>query len=534
MKNPILTLLGSTNIPRVNAAGMMTGANALIDRGFNSFQKVADDLREVKTNRAIGQLLENQDFASNPYDAQPSAMAQLLGINGVDPKTAMALSSGMAAPYIAKQNYEDTKDYRNKMLTLNYLKATKVPPVKPKGYGMVTDDLGNVFSYNKDTGEYKMVKESSLGGLNPKYVTLKTVTSRDENGIETTVQVPFNKLTGQPVNAYVAQRESGGSYMAQNPNGSAYGKYQLIDDTREAIAKRLNVDPKSLKTPLGQELAFKELANEYIGQLKNLGLPVTNENIYAIHQLGYPRAERYFTGNLKIDDLVKMNDNLPKELQSLDPDTVVSNWTNHFLGGNQGAAGPVAEPVAAGQGTVAPSLAPNAPMLPGVGVKHPVIQRADRDYRDNLTNTTAMIKNLETIIDEVPGAFGLLDQYTGQAGAMIGTREGNAQQQARALMSNLLAAFGKAQMAGVLTDQDMAIIRQQIPDVSNTTYQAKVKLNFIKDYLARKNVQWFKRMEASNPGFAFGNVEPGTPTPIGFVKQYNTDTGEYRIVPKEK
>ncbi len=49
--------------------------------------------------------------------------------------------------------------------------------------------------------------------------------------------------------------------------------------------------------------------------------------------------------------------------------------------------------------------------------------------------------------------------------------------------------------------------------------------------MAKKNQAWYRRMEESNPGFAFGTVTVDTPVPLGFAKYKNAD-GSYTIEPK--
>ncbi len=85
-------------------------------------------------------------------------------------------------------------------------------------------------------------------------------------------------------------------------------------------------------------------------------------------------------------------------------------------------------------------------------------------------------------------------------------------------------------MAGVLTDQDMNIIEKQIPTTEDTPEQVAQKLNFLENYMAEKNRAWYERMEKSNPGFASETMKDA-PVPLGMKKQYNPETGKYRLVP---
>ena len=138
---------------------------------------------------------------------------------------------------------------------------------------------------------------------------------------------------------------------------------------------------------------------------------------------------------------------------------------------------------------------------PITSVSYPTITKDDRDYLQGIPTMNKMVTDLSKIIDTSSGSFGPVDQYTGKIGAMLGKDEGTAQTKARAISSNLLAGFGKAQMAGVLTDQDMKIIKEQIPSVSDTQAEAQTKMKFLKDFLKTKTTAWIKEKERTNPGF---------------------------------
>ena len=131
--------------------------------------------------------------------------------------------------------------------------------------------------------------------------TLKRAETRQLNG-----KVKSN-VVSTTINDYVAGIESKGSYTAQNPNSTAYGKYQHLDATRSALAKRLGVTVDYLKTPQGQEMAQSALVTEQKSQLSGLGLPATNDNMLAIHQMGYPDFKKFKAGTLNSADVAKVS-----------------------------------------------------------------------------------------------------------------------------------------------------------------------------------------------------------------------------------
>ncbi len=105
----------------------------------------------------------------------------------------------------------------------------------------------------------------------------------------------------------IAKVESNGKYNAQNPNSSAYGKYQFIDSTREAVAKKYNIsNPKSEQ---GQEEAMRHFTNENTKILKNNKLPVNTLTAYALHQQGGSGGIQLLTNKMseEVQELVVAN-----------------------------------------------------------------------------------------------------------------------------------------------------------------------------------------------------------------------------------
>ena len=159
--------------PRLQLQGY-GATNQLLNQGISNFTGAMDKYSQRVQNRA------NSDAISN-----------LLGV----------------------QNNGNAQEYGNALsqIGLGYADATVVNDAKAKllnpqlayekgMYGFQTDDLGNAYQYNKNTGDYSQVSSMPEGYVNPKFVTMKSVTNKTPDGVETTTQVPFNKMTGQPIN----------------------------------------------------------------------------------------------------------------------------------------------------------------------------------------------------------------------------------------------------------------------------------------------------------------------------------------------
>jgi hypothetical protein len=138
------------------------------------------------------------------------------------------------------------------------------------------------------------------------------------------------------IDAYILGMEQGNyggdMYTRRNMLGSsAYGKYQIMPDTAESVIKKygLDIPVEEWAKPENQERIYDALKNEYIRTLEMRGIDVTPQNVYAVHQLGAPRALRLFENRLNQADIDVMRQNLPKRLQNTDD--VVEAWKRLYM-----------------------------------------------------------------------------------------------------------------------------------------------------------------------------------------------------------
>ena len=167
--NPIMQLLRT---PTNQVSPISFGsANQMLSGGINAFQKVADDLDQVNTNRAVSKLLGSMDL-SDPYTAGTKPLAGLIGIRGVDPKSAAALTGAITDPLIEKDKQKALTKYRTDTLkeTVRHNKANESKGFAPKGFGAVTNEYGDVLIYDKGTGIIKpqdTAVQTAKGNVNP-------------------------------------------------------------------------------------------------------------------------------------------------------------------------------------------------------------------------------------------------------------------------------------------------------------------------------------------------------------------------------
>ncbi len=103
----------------------------------------------------------------------------------------------------------------------------------------------------------------------------------------------------------------------------------MPDRIKEGM-KALNLTAEEAMEPKNQERIMTRLMKGYNNQLKEKGKDLTLGNIYAIHQLGPTRANRYFDGSLTKADLSVMNDNLPAKEKLQTWKGVEEAWTNKY------------------------------------------------------------------------------------------------------------------------------------------------------------------------------------------------------------
>ena len=380
-------------MPNINYNGnssLLPAASQLFNNGAKGLESALGNYSTRVKNRAVNELLQSAPTDGENADSYNTRMRLgLSNVDGIDPLKALQLSQVASDPIykqeareLAANQYQDTQTQIGVVNTHNantlveqsrHNVATENKHTS-KGYGMISDDLGNFYQYNKDDGSYKLVQEAGSGGVNPNHVTLKPVTSRDASGIETTKYVPVNKMTGQSINS---------------------------------------------------------------------------------------------------------------------------------------------------ESTTA--------------TKYPVIANSDKTYRDDMPVIDSNIANLESMINNpaYASSFGVVDNALDGVSRWAGFETQGAEKNAEinALSSNLLAGFGKAQMAGVLTDQDMKIIQQQIPSASDSPQTAKKKMAFIKDLMGVRNKSWRDRMNQSNPGWLKqDNVpSPSTTPQVPLEDLVPIGNGQYRM-----
>ncbi len=161
-----------------NPSGMILGAGKQLNSAFDDLATLGKSMSDKRISSEMTSIVgkyAGQDM--NDKATRELMMGDIAGVQGADMADVKSARDMLFGRYDADRSYEKGQ------------------------FGFQTDEMGNAYSYNKNTGEYTQVGESPYkNGINPKNITLRSVTSRDADGVETTVQVPYNKVTGQPVN----------------------------------------------------------------------------------------------------------------------------------------------------------------------------------------------------------------------------------------------------------------------------------------------------------------------------------------------
>ena len=84
----------------------------------------------------------------------------------------------------------------------------------------------------------------------------------------------------------LAKTESSNKWDAYNKGSKAYGKYQFIPSTEKHYMSKLGLTKKQARTKEGQTMLVKALTDDNMKALTRAGYPVTQENLYLLHQQG--------------------------------------------------------------------------------------------------------------------------------------------------------------------------------------------------------------------------------------------------------
>ncbi len=166
-------------------------------------------------------------------------------------------------------------------------------------------------------------------------------------------------------------------------------------------------------------------------------------------------------------------------------------------------------------------------------VKQAVLSQKDRDFTKNYGQGSTTLNNVRGTLNNT-GIWGGLDAITGKVGEFFGTEEGGKQSLLKQDLENLrLEATNK--LSGVLSNQDMQIILDTIPTVSDQPDIARQKLAKVEASIAKADANQFNRLIKSNPNavkdMAIGMVNGTTPVPTGYqLVQY--DDGSVSLIPK--
>lgn len=204
--------------------------------------------------------------------------------------------------YNLSGNVKDKNNYRDITLAGNQLRivARNSPFAKSKldKDFIVKQKFGNeykTFAVDDKTGALGYYTDTQLE--NNKNLTIYTFDTDMDlkayfSGGLLDSQINFN-TGGGGISAKIAGAESRNNYKADNPNSSAYGKYQFTNDTWIDAQKALGrpLDRNSIKD---QEDAQSWLLSVNTKYLKNKGIEPNVKNLYMVHFLGQGGANRFF------------------------------------------------------------------------------------------------------------------------------------------------------------------------------------------------------------------------------------------------
>ena len=126
-----------------------------------------------------------------------------------------------------------------------------------------------------------------------------------------------------PYLSRLAKVESGGDYTAVNKGSGAYGRYQFLPSTLNALAKDMSIPVSEAKTPIGQDKLIREFTRRNRNALIKAGYEPTPLNLYAAHQQGIGGALNMLAGGSKYRKNIASN--LPNGMEPTS-----ANWFSYW------------------------------------------------------------------------------------------------------------------------------------------------------------------------------------------------------------
>ncbi|WP_423066163.1 hypothetical protein [Devosia sp. CN2-171] len=163
----------------------------------------------------------------------------------------------------------------------------EIRPTSPGGRTGVPSSLDQLISGSHDAAELARDPRTSAAlearyGQQPR--APKRVASADPNDPAMSYYIASTRAA-----------ESGGDPNARNPNSSAEGPYQFLDDTWSGLMHQypdLGLTPDGRTDPAQSEKAMRAFTNDNIRALRSAGIPVNPTSLYSAHFLGAGGASK--------------------------------------------------------------------------------------------------------------------------------------------------------------------------------------------------------------------------------------------------
>ncbi len=168
------------------------------------------------------------------------------------------------------------------------------------------------------------------------------------------------------------------------------------------------------------------------------------------------------------------------------------------------------------------------------GTKSPTLSQKDKDFTKNYGTSSDVANRVKDTFSDT-GLWGGLDAITGKVGQFFNTDEGNKQGLLNQDLSELRLGI-TSRLSGVLSDKDMQVLLDTIPQVSDQPEVAQQKLKKTMELTGKAEATELSRLYESNSELIqplYQEMESGNKkVPYGYDLQRNNSTGQYRLVPK--
>lgn len=295
---------------------------------MSEYERMSDFLNQAKMSLGVGRRISDDAILRRLTKGDNKQAQQLISqLGAYEPQLPAAIAGAATSdwmPSAMRQNLLYSLPIMSGAYTMNPLVgaahfATQFAAGSPRVAGNIAYKMGRISGPLGRATEYKYVLPAQAAGVAREEMLSGVPLTEEEQAAQQKEQTPeyepfYSSAQGEgerrgpagnAVSQEVIDRILEKEGRGQNPEGSAYGPYQFVDDTwREQVRKHFPEVAQGMsddelnalkKTPAGERIAMQLgpiFINENAQFLEQNGFPATPGNIYLAHFFGRTGAVR--------------------------------------------------------------------------------------------------------------------------------------------------------------------------------------------------------------------------------------------------